>query len=174
MRKLLSLAALLLLAAPAFALEVTAVSTVPVKGAALADFTFGPLTVKNIAWEGGAVVLPVTDNKGRKYTDVKLLSKSLYGKIEACFKDGFTKPAKAPAMPKVKVDSFRVHKSKARVASAEISFDGELLAVAGVMASRKEEGAFWVAFPPDLDFPDRAFKSAVESAVIAAWVKKGK
>jgi hypothetical protein len=173
MKTLLSLA-LLLFAAPAFALEVTAVSTAAVKGASAADFTFGPVTVKNIAWEKGAVVMPVTDNKGRKYTDIKLLSKDLYGKLEACFKNGFTKPAKAPAAPKVKIDSFRVHKSKARVASAEISFDGELLVVAGVMASRKEEDAFWVAFPSDLVFPDKAFKSAVESAVIAAWVKKGK
>lgn len=175
MRKLLNLAALfLLLAAPAFALEVTAVSTDPVKGAPAADFTFGPVTVKNISWVKGAVVMPVTDNKGRKYTDIKLLSKGLYGKLEACFKNGFTKPAKAPAAPRVKIDSFRPHKSKARVASAEISFDGELLVVAGVMASMKEEGAFWVAFPPDLFFPDKAFKSSVESAVIAAWVKKGK
>ena len=32
--------------------------------------------------------------------------------------------------------------------------DGELLVTAGVMVSKKEEGAFWVAFPPALVFTD--------------------
>lgn len=173
MKKLLSLA-LLLLAAPAFALEVTAVSPAQIKGAAIGDFSFGPVTVKSVAWDKGAVVMPVTDNKGKKYTDIKLLSKALYGRLEKCFKDGFAKPAKAPAAPKVKVEALKALKSPARVANAELSFDGELLVVAGVMASRKEEGAFWVAFPPDLVFTDGAYKSAVESAVIAAWTKKVK
>lgn len=171
MKKLLNLAVLLLLAAPAAALDVASVAPAAVKGAAKADFSFGPLTLKNVTWQKGAVVLPVTENKGRKYTDVKLLSKGLYAKLEACFKNGCS-PAKAAAAPKVKVEALKPLKSPARVANAEISLDGDLLVTAGVMASRKEEGAFWVAFPPDVEFTDGAFRSAVESAVIAAWTKK--
>jgi hypothetical protein len=174
MKKLISVLALCLAAQSAVALEITAVSTAAVKGAAKADFTFGAITVRSIAYEQGGVVMPFTENKEKTYTDIKLLSKSLYGKIESCFKNGFTKPAKAPAAPAVKIDSFKPLKSPVRVANAEITFDGELLAVAGVMVSKKEEGAFWVAFPPDLVFPDGAFKSSVESAVIAAWAKKNK
>jgi len=174
MKKLISALVLCLAAQAAGALEITAVSTASVKGAAKADFTFGPLIVKDIAYEKGGVIMPFTENKGKTYTDIKLLSKSLYLKIEGCFKNGFTKPAKAPAAPAVKVDSFKPLKSPARVANAELHFDGDLLVVAGVMASKKEEGAFWVAFPPALVFTDGAFKSAVESAVIAAWVKKEK
>ncbi len=174
MKKLISALVLCLAAGSAGALEITAVSTAPVKGAAKADFTFGAITVKNIAYEKGGVIMPFTENKGKTYTDIKLLSKGLYLKIEGCFKNGFTKPAKAPAAPAVKVDSFKPLKSPARVANAELSIDGDLLVVAGVMASKKEEGAFWVAFPPDLVFVDGAVKSSVESAVIAAWVKKEK
>lgn len=173
MGRILSACALCCLAVQAaFALEVARVSPAEIKGAAKGDFSFGPLAVNGVTWEKGAVVMPLTDNKGRQYADIKLLSKSAYLKLEACFKDGFRKPPKAPGRPAVKVDSFRELKSKARVANAEISFDGELLVIAGVMASRKEEGAFWIAFPPALEFTDPAFKNSVESAVIAAWTKK--
>ncbi|OGS06880.1 MAG: hypothetical protein A3J70_12455 [Elusimicrobia bacterium RIFCSPHIGHO2_02_FULL_61_10] len=174
MKKLISALALCFAAQTAGALEITAVSTAAIKGAAKADFTFGAVAVKGIAYEKGGVVMPFTENKGKTYTDIKLLSKGLYLKIENCFKNGFTKPAKAPAAPAVKVESFKPLKSPARVANAEIILDGDLLVTAGVMASRKEEGTFWVAFPPALSFPDGAFKSALESAVIAAWTRKEK
>lgn len=173
MRKLASVLALCLAAQAAFALEVARVSPAAIQGAARGDFSFGPFAVKGVAWDQGAVVMPLTDNKGKQYADVKLLSKAAYLKLETCFKEGFKKPAKAPGRPAVKVE-FRELKSKARVANAEISFDGELLVIGGVMASRKEEGAFWIAFPPAVEFTDPAFKSSVESAVIAAWTKKKK
>jgi hypothetical protein len=172
MKKLISVLVLCLAAQAASALEVTGVAPAQIKGAAKGDFSFGPITVKSVAWEQGAVVMPLTDNKGKKYANIKLLSKGAYSRLEACFTKGFVKPAKAPARPAVKVDALKPLKSPARVANAELSFDGDLLVVAGVMASRKEEGTFWVAFPPDLEFTDAAFKSAVESAVIAAWTKK--
>ncbi len=160
-----------LLAAPAAALEITSVSPAAPKGAARADFTFSAVAVRGVAWENGAVVMPLSEVKGKKYADIKLLSKDLYARLEACFKAGCA-PAKAKARPAVKVLALKPLKSKFRVANAEISFDGELLAVAGVMASSREPGTFWVAFPSGLTFPDPAFKSAVESAVIAAWTKK--
>ena len=174
MKKLISVLALCLFAQAAGALEITAVSPEAIKGAAKGDFTFGVLTVRSIAYEKGGVVMPLTENKGKTFADIKLLSKSLYRKVEGCFKNGFTKPAKAPAAPAVKVDSFKPLKSRTRVANADVSLDGDLLVVAGVMASSKEEGTFWVAFPQELVFTDGAFKSAVESAVIAAWTKKNK
>lgn len=169
-----ALALCLAFQAAAAALEVTSVNPASVKGAAKADFTLSVFTVKNISFDKGAVVLPVTENNGRTYADIKLLSKSLYVKFETCFKNGCAKPAKTPAAPKLKIEAFKPLKSKTRVANAELSFDGDLLVVAGVMVSSKEPGTFWVAFPPALTFGDGAFKSAVESAVIAAWVKKNK
>jgi len=175
MKRLVEIFALCLaLSVPAGALEVTGTSPAEVKGAPKADFTFSALTVANVSWEKGAVVMPVTESKGKTFADVKLLSKKLYGKIEACFKNGCVKPAKEPAAPKVKVGAFKPLKSKSRVANAEISFDGDLLVVAGVMVSSKEPGTFWVAFPDEVSFSTPAFKSAVESAVIAAWAKKSK
>ncbi len=175
MKKTIEVLALcLFFQAAAAAMEITAVDPAAVKGASRADFTFSVLTVNGVVYEKGAVVMPVTENKGKTYSDIKLLSRALYSKIDACFKAGFVKPGKAPAAPKFRIEAFKPLKSKVRVANAEISFDGELLVVAGVMVSSKEPGAFWLAFPGDLSFPDAAFKSAVESAVIAAWVKKSK
>ena len=158
--------------APVSALEITSMSTEAAKGAVKGDFTFSALTVKGVTYEKGAVIMPVTENRGKTFNDVKLLSKKLYVKIEACFKSGCVKSAKAPAPPAVKVSAVRPLKSKARVANAEISFDGELLVVVGIMASSKEPGTFWGAFPDVLAFSDPAFKSAVESAAIAAWTGK--
>jgi hypothetical protein len=166
-----ALALCLCLQAAASALEITAVSTATVKGAAKADFSFSGMTVKGVAWEKGGVIMPLTENRGKTFADVKLLSKKAYARIEACFRTGCA-PVKAAAAPKVEIKALKPLKSPARVANAEVAFDGELLVVAGVMASRKEEGTFWVAFPPELEFSDPAFKSSVESAVIAAWTKK--
>jgi len=162
-----TLEALLLCAA----LHVPAVSPASAKGAAAADFTLGPLTVHGVAWQNGAVVLPATVYKDRTYQDVKVLSRSLYGKLEACFRNGCA-PSRTAAAPKVKVAGFKPLKSPVRVANAEVTFDGELSVTAGLMASKKEPGAFWVSFPASVSFRDPAFKSAAESAVIAAWSKK--
>lgn len=173
MRKLASAVLLCLAAQAAGALQIAAVKPPQAKGAAAAEFSFGPFAVAGIGWEGGAVVMPVTETKGRKYTDIRLLSKALYGRLETCFKNGCA-PVRTAARPKAKVEALKPLKSPVRVANAEISMDGELLVTAGVMVSKKEEGAFWVAFPPALVFTDGAFKSAVESAVIAAWTRKNK
>lgn len=170
MRKLASVL-LLCLAAPAFALDVAGTTPAAVKGAAKADFSFGPVAVKGVAWDRGAVVMPQTDVKGRKYSDIKLLSKALYGKLETCFRSGCS-PLKPASAPKIKVAALKPLKSKVRVANAEVWLDGDLLVVAGVMVSSREPGTFWVAFPPELGFTDGSFKAAVESAVIAAWTKK--
>ena len=173
MRRLASALLLCLAAQSAAALQIAAVKPAQVKGAAAAEFSFGPFAVAGIGWEGGAVVLPATENKGRTYVDIRLLSKALYGRLETCFKNGCA-PVRTAARPKAKIESLKPLKSPVRVANAEIVIDGELQVTAGVMVSKKEEGAFWVAFPPALVFTDGAFKSALESAVIAAWTKKGK
>ena len=195
MKKLLNAAVLCLaLASGAGALEVTGTVPGSVKGAAKGDFLLSGLEVRGVSFEKGAVVMPVTENKGRTYADVKLLSKALYGKIENCFKNGCAKQA-APAagtegkekpapreekqaakvsVPVIKVEEFKPLKSKIRVANAEVSFDGELLVSLGVMASSKEPGTFWIAFPDTLEFKDGALKAAVEKAVKDGWEKSKK
>lgn len=159
------------LAWPAAALEVAGTVPERAKGAASADFNLSGVTVKGVAWENGAVVLPVTENKGRSYIDVKLLSRKLYSKLENCFKAGCPPPAKAPAPPAIKVEGFRPLKSKVRVANAEVSLDGELAVVLGVMVSSREPGTFWVAFPDSVVFSD-GLKAAVEKKVRDAWDKR--
>ncbi|PIU19989.1 MAG: hypothetical protein COT18_04525 [Elusimicrobia bacterium CG08_land_8_20_14_0_20_59_10] len=158
----------------AWSLDVTGTVPAAVKGAAKGDFLFPGLTVKGITYEEGAVVLPVTQYKEKTYFDVKLLSRALYVKLETCFKKGCAKPPARPAAPVIKIDAIKPLKSKSRVANAELSFDGDLLVVAGIMASFREPGAFWVAFPESLEFRDRALKTSVEKAIKAAWGKKTK
>jgi hypothetical protein len=174
MLKLTSVLLACLAAAPAFALEVTGVKPAGAKGAALADFSFGAVAVSSVSWRGGAVVMPATEVNGRTYSDIKLLNRAFYARIEACFRRGCVRPAKPPKDPSFKVLALKPLRSKVRVANAQVSFDGDLLVVAGVMASRREPGTFWVAFPPELSFSSPSFKSAVESGVIDAWVKRGK
>jgi len=43
-----------------------------------------------------------------------------------------------------------------------------------VMASSKEPGTFWIAFPETLEFKDASLKAAVERTVTAAWAKNKK
>ncbi|HNW43645.1 MAG TPA: hypothetical protein PKI19_04020 [Elusimicrobiales bacterium] len=188
------------LAAGSAALEIAGTVPADVKGAPKGDFILSGLVVKNVAYEKGAVIMPVTENKGRTYADVKLLSKGLYGKIEACFKNGCAQPAAAKSPAKagdkpeakgkalaeevkqaakaaavtIKVEEFKPLKSKVRVANAEVSFDGELTASLGVMVSAKEPGAIWIAFPDPLEFKDGSLKAKVEETVKAAWAKNKK
>ena len=163
---LLALAA----AGAAGALEVTGTVPAAVKGAAKADFTLSGITVKGVSWEGGAVVLPVTQVKDRAYIDVKILSRALYAKLEKCFTAGCPGAAKAPP-PAVKVESVKPLKSESRVANAEVSFGGDLLLVLGVMSSYREPGTFWVAFPGSVEFRDPALKASAEKAVKESWLK---
>ena len=80
----LILAAFVVVAGNAAALEI--VSAAKTEKGKKADFVLsGPITVKNIAFEKNAVVMPVTEYKDRTYNDIKLLSKSFYGKLESCF-----------------------------------------------------------------------------------------
>ncbi len=176
MKSLLNISVLCLsLAAGAAAREIAGTVPAAVKGAPKADFNLSGLVVKSVAYEKGAVIMPATENKGKTYNDVKLLARGLYGRIETCFKSGCAKPAAAKsAAPAIKVEGFKPLKSLVRVANAEISFDKELLVVAGVMASKKEPGDFWIAFPEVLEFKDEAFKASVENTIKAAWAKNKK
>lgn len=171
MRNAIKLAVLLwALPAAAAALEVTGTAPASVKGAAKADFFLSGLAVKGVSFEGGAVVLPVSQVNDRVYSDVKLLSRALYGKLETCFRSGCARPGRAAA-PAVKLEELKPLKSKSRVANAEVSFDGDLLVVLGVMASYRDPDEFWVAFPASVEFRDAGLKAAVERTVREAWAR---
>lgn len=166
---LLAAAGLALLpAAPAGAVEITRADLSGRPASLKADMVFsGALSVKNISFTKAAVVMPLTEYKGRTYADIKLLSKDLYLKLEACFSGGgCASKAKAP-VPAVRVERIRLLRSGTRVANAEVSFDGELKVVLGIMKSRY--GGEWVAYPPDFRVNDAALKSAIAKAVKDAY-----
>ncbi|OGS11307.1 MAG: hypothetical protein A2285_10825 [Elusimicrobia bacterium RIFOXYA12_FULL_57_11] len=168
------LAVCLLLASGAAALEITGTTPAAVKGLENGDFNLSGIVVKDIGYKTGGVIMPVTENNGKTYVDVKLLSKDLYAKLETCFRFGCAKPAAKIPAPVLKLEGLRPLRSKTRVANAEMSFDGELTVVLGVMASLKEPGTFWLAFPDSVELKSKSLKAEVEKIVKAAWAKNKK
>ncbi|MBI4801947.1 MAG: hypothetical protein HY796_05425 [Elusimicrobia bacterium] len=161
-------------AAPSASSGTVALASGPQKvktaGSLKADFTFsGVLVVKNMAFEKNAVVMPVTAYKDRTYTDIKLLSKGFYMKIQACFARGECASRTGAAAPVIKVEEVKLLKSRTRVANAEVSFDGELKVTFGVMKNRS--GELWVVYPGNFEVADAAFKSAIAKAVKEAYAK---
>jgi len=130
----------------------------------------GALEVKGISFQKNAVVMPVTEYKGRTYADIKLLSKGLYAKIEACLSKGVCKNAPG-AEPKISVAGVKTLQSKTRVANAEAVFDGELLVTAGVMNSSREPGELWIAWPEIFKIKNAALKIKTEQLIKEAYAK---
>jgi hypothetical protein len=146
------------------ALEI--VSAVPMKTAKgkSADFSFfGGVAVKNITFENGAVIMPVTEYKGMTYTDIRILSKPLYKKIEACFLKGTCSSAAQTAAPRVSVVEVKALKSKTRIANVSLAFDGDLSVTFG--AIKKASGEIWAAYPANFAVNDDALKNLIEKEV---------
>ncbi|MCX5786452.1 MAG: hypothetical protein NTX59_12280 [Elusimicrobia bacterium] len=148
------------------ALEVVKLSTVPVAAIVFS----GVIEVKGISWRKNAVVMPVTEYKERTYEDIKLLSKGLYAKIEACLSKGVCKNPPG-AEPKISVTGVKMLKSKTRLANADTAFDGELLVTAGVMNSSREPGGLWIGWPEDFKINDSALKAKAEKLIKEAYAK---
>ena len=132
------------------------------------DFVLsGPITVKNIAFEKNAVVMPVTEYKDRTYTDIKLLSKSFYGKLEACFlKDKCAYGVKT-STPAISVLEVKQLKSPARVANVILSFDKDLSVTFGLI--KRASGEMFAAYPANFEVNDEALKSLIENKVIEGF-----
>ncbi len=157
-------AALAVSAATAGALEI--VSAVPVKTekGKIADFVFsGSVTVKGISFENNAVVMPVTEYKDRTYTDIKILSKSLYKKIEACFLQAQCSSGARTAAPSVSLLGSAPLKSKTRIANITLAFDGDLSVTFG--AIKKASGEIWAAGPANFEAADDVLKSLIDAKV---------
>ena len=153
------------------ALEVTKLSAAAASASPDKVIVFsGALEVKGISFQKNAVVMPVTEYKGRTYADIKLLSKGLYGKIEACLSKGVCKNAPG-AVPKINVAGVKTLRSKTRVANVEAVFDGELLVTAGVMNSSREPGELWIAWPEIFKIKNAALKTETEQLIKEAYVK---
>jgi hypothetical protein len=158
--------------AAALAVSVTAagaleiVSAVPVKTekGKIADFVFsGSVTVRGIAFENSAVVMPVTEYKDRTYTDIKILSKSLYKKIEACFLQAKCAAGAQAASPVVSLLGVAPLKSKTRIANVSLAFDGDLSVTFG--AIKKASGEIWAAGPANFEAADEVLKNLIDTKV---------
>ena len=164
----LALAALVSAAGQAAALEIVSAAKTKTEKAAKADFVLsGPMTVKNIAFEKSAVVMPVTEYKDRTYTDIKLLSKSFYGKLEACFSKDKCSSAVKAAAPAIAVLEVKQLKSPTRVANVILSFDKDLSVTFGLI--KKASGETFAAYPANFEVNDEAFKSLIEKKVLEGY-----
>ncbi|MFA6433680.1 MAG: hypothetical protein WCW52_03185 [Elusimicrobiales bacterium] len=164
-RSLAVLPAALLLTVPgACALEIT--SAVPVVSGKrqTSDFVFSrSLAVKGIAFENGAVVMPVAVYKEREYADIRLLSKTLYGKLESCFSGDKCSYSGKISAPKLSVLEVKTLKSRVRVANVALSFDGDLSVVFGVL--KKISGGVRAAYPENFEAKDPALRDLIETKV---------
>jgi len=161
------------LCAGAGALEVTGAAAAgggPAAGAKTLTLS-GALEIGGVSLKAGAVVMPVTEYKGRTYSDVKLLSKDLYARIDACLSKGACAGRPPFAEPEVKLDGLKALNSKTRVANADVVFDGELLVTAGVMKSSGEPGEIWISWPAVIKFKAPALKARAEELVKARYAK---
>ena len=146
------------------ALEVVSAFPVKTEKGKKADFSFsGSAMVRNIAFEKGAVIMPVTEYKDRTYTDIKLLSKSLYGKLESCFSSNNCIYAGKASAPRLSVIEVKQLKSKTRVANVTVAFDGDLSVTFGVI--KKASGEVWAAYPANFEAKAPALKDLIERKV---------
>ena len=174
------LAAFFCVSASAPALEVSKLSTAAVSASAADNAAgrrqagvivfSGVIEVTGISFQKNAVVMPVTEYKGRTYADIKLLSKGLYAKVEACLSKGVCKNSPS-AEPKISVAGIKILKSKTRIANAEAVFDGELLVTAGVMDSSREQGELWIAWPETFKINSAELKTRTEQLIKEAYAK---
>jgi hypothetical protein len=162
------LAALAFAALPAAALEVISASPAKTEKGKKADFVFsGSIAVRNISFERGAVVMPMTAYKDRTYTDIKLLSRSFYGKLEMCFSKNNCAGAGKALTPKLSVLEVKQLKSKTRVANVTLDFDGDLSVTFGVI--KKFSGESFAAYPDNFEVSDEVLKSLIEKKVNEAF-----
>jgi len=165
--------AVLFLAANAPALEIISAAPVKTPKGQTADFVLsGSITVKGIAFEKGAVVMPVTENKGRTYTDIKLLSKGLYSRLEGCFAKGKCASAGPYKLPELAVSKVQALKSPKRVANVTLAFDGDLVVTFG--AIKKYSGDIFAAYPDNFEVNDEALKGLIEKKVAEGYQNAGK
>lgn len=164
----LALAVILLPLPNAAALEIISASPAKTEKGKKADFVFsGSAAVKGIAFEKGAVVMPVTENNGRTYTDIKLLSKTIYAKLEACFLKDKCAAGGPFLMPKLSVSEVRKLKSPKRVANVSLAFDGDLVVTFGVI--KKASGEIWAAYPDNFEVRNDELKGLIEKKVAGAF-----
>jgi len=160
----LVLAVILLPVMNAAALDIISASPAKTEKGKKSDFVFsGSVTVRGIAFEKGAVVMPVTENKGREYTDIKLLSKGLYAKLEACFSKDKCAAGGPFLMPKLAVSEVKKLKSPKRVANVSLAFDGDLVVIFGVI--KKASGEIWAAYPDNFEVQNDELKALIEKKV---------
>lgn len=146
----------LLLPAAAGALEVTSTQT---SENGINVVLGGLMTVKSVAMKKGSIVLPSERSKGRKYHNIRILSSGFFKKVSAAFVGIVSSsPARGPS---VKVEIKRL-KSGFRTHNAEVSFDGDLLAVFGIL--NKKSGPE-ISYPGNFEIMDSNFKKMVEREI---------
>ncbi|HOW89989.1 MAG TPA: hypothetical protein PL037_06885 [Elusimicrobiales bacterium] len=166
-RAVLFAAVLAASAAQAAALEVVSAAPSASEAGKKADFVLsGSVTVRNIGFEKGAVVMPATEHNGRTYNDIKILSKALYKKIEACFFKDKCAAAGAVAAPRIALSGVFPLRSPVRIANVVLSFDGDLAVTFG--AIKRASGEIKASYPDNFEAPDGALKERIDAEVAKA------
>ena len=135
------------------AVVVALVLTIP---ACAFTFSYGSLfEVKEVKNKDGALQLPLTR---KKYKNVKVLSKQLYGFLQACTSDCAYEINGA----ELNMQQYRAAASRADMWIAQVSVNEEILLTFLVF---KNENGFHVKFPEVVQFKSAVFKKNLQKYI---------
>ena len=167
------------LCAGAGALEITACADGPAQGrkdfALSGVMILGGVGVYAGLGAGGRVVA-LSDPSG--WRGLRILDRNFAQKLLAAHGGGLPAAASPSRQPELKVVSASPLNSNFRIANVEISFDGELLAVFGVVRRRGLGMDIYSVVPPDFlvlqdeELSDRVRKLALDAGKLALYKEK--
>ena len=119
-------------------------------------FSYGNLfEVKEVKNAGGVLQLPLTR---KKYKNVKILSKELYGFLRACPSDCTYVQSEI----KLETAEYRAAASRQDMWIADVSVNGDILLTCLVFKSKK---GFDIKLPEKVHFTDAAFQTRIRKFV---------
>lgn len=135
------------------------------KNKSSADIVYSKtIKIKRVEIKEGKVLMPVEENKGRIYENIKLISKKAYENILNSFSSGKCVSTRKDSGLPFKITKVKKLKSEHRIANAEAEFGDVFLAVFGIM--KNKDGELWTAFPKDLEVLDKDFESKIKEEII--------
>ncbi len=139
------------------------------------DFEFSKtILVKRIEFKNGFLKMPLDSYKTKKYSNIKILTKDFYNKILNCFNSDKCEKSGERKNISIKIEKIFSLKSPLRIANANVSFDGELIVVFGIVKEKREKEKIWISYPKDFEISDEVFKDNLEKLIKREFEKSQK
>ncbi len=140
------------------------------------DFEFSKTVfIRGIKLENGFLKMPLDGYKTKRYSNIKILSKSFYSKLLNCFKGKQCALSAKRKAVSVKVEKIFPLKSPLRIANVNLSFDDDIIITFGMVKSEvrgkkrqqreKTDNEIWISYPKDFEIKNEIFKRKVEKLI---------